>query len=70
MRGKRERVSDAEGLESTSQRINREPVEILAIPDPLIVKPEGADQEVRYLRNSQIVPHVYVNGFFACSHII
>jgi len=55
---------------SASRRINRESAEILPVLDPLIVGPEGADQEVRCLRNSQIVLHVYVDGFSDFSHII
>lgn len=45
-------------------------IEILPVLDPLIVGPEGADQEVRCLRNSQIVLHIYVDGFSDCSHVI
>lgn len=66
----RTRSLDAEGPESVSRRINREPAEILPVLDPLIVGPEGADQEVRCLHNSQIVLHVYVDGFSGCSHVI
>lgn len=61
---------DTEEPESASRRINREPAEILPVLDPLIVGPEGADQEVRCLRNPQIVLHVYVDGFSGCSHVI
>lgn len=39
---------------------------ILPVLDPLIVGPVGADQEARCLRNSQIVLHVYVDGFSDC----
>lgn len=67
---KRDCGLDAEGLVFASRRINREPAEILPVLDPLIVGPEGADQEVRCLRNSQIVLHVYVDGFSDFSHII
>lgn len=68
----RTRGLDAEGPESASRRINREPTEILPVLDPLIVGPVGADQEVRcYLRNSQIVLHIYVDGFCGCSrHLV
>lgn len=58
-KGERTLSLDTEGTESASRRINREPAEILPVLDPLIVKPEGANQEIRCLRNSQIVLYIY-----------